>query len=199
MVQVHCHPSPIEVSYKAVRRIVPSLIFADESSKPNFDIVVHLGMTNRPFYALETQARRDGFVKDDVTGSQLLDPEFWENQYGAPEVLKTGFDCEKTLYKWKKNLQVKAHLLLFLCQDTSLPLPCIQAGGDVRLSHQAGLFLCEFTYYTGMLEYWRRGWKEAIPVVFLHVPIGFEDEDISRGRDITTALIKALVESKVER
>lgn len=107
MVQVHCHPSPIEVSYKAVRSIVPSLIFADESSKPNFDIVVHMGMTNRPFYALETQARRDGFVKDDVTDSQLLDPEFWENQYGAPEVLKTGFDCEKTLYNWKKNLQVK--------------------------------------------------------------------------------------------
>jgi pyroglutamyl-peptidase len=69
---------------------------------------------------------------------------------------------------------------------------------DVRLSDDAGRYLCEFTYYTGMVEYWRRNPEGDIPVVFLHVPPQFEEQDITRGKRVTLGLIQALVESKIE-
>lgn len=66
---------------------------------------------------------------------------------------------------------------------------------DVRPSNDAGRFLCEFLYYTSLVEYWRRDPSLRRPVMFLHVPGRIEDIDIATGRKVTMGLIGAMVES----
>ena len=67
---------------------------------------------------------------------------------------------------------------------------------DVRPSGDAGRYLCDFIFYTGLVEYWRRDPEGDLPVVFLHVPGAAEEEDVERGTRVTAGLIRALVENK---
>ena len=71
---------------------------------------------------------------------------------------------------------------------------------DVRLSDDAGRYLCDFVFYTGLVEYWRRRKEgedgEDAPVVFLHVPGETEDKNIRSGVRVAEGLIKALVETR---
>ena len=67
----------------------------------------------------------------------------------------------------------------------------------MRVSEDAGRYLCDFTYYTSMLQYWKRDEDGERPVVFLHVPGGTEEKDLVRGRKVVLALIRALVEGRV--
>lgn len=127
-------------------------------------------------YKLETLARRDGYQAADGAGERLAGSEadFWQRVYGAPEVLRPGFDVEDVWRRWSEGV----------------------AGVDVRCSADAGRFLCEFIYYTGLVEYWRRGRGErAAPVMFMHVPGEHDGEAVQRGRRVGEALIKALVSS----
>jgi pyroglutamyl-peptidase len=76
---------------------------------------MHVGMaTTRNFYALECQAHRDGYDKEDVNGKTLTGDIFWKEEYEAPEVLKTKFDCEQVLNRWKKGLTVSSVYAIFL-------------------------------------------------------------------------------------
>lgn len=68
---------------------------------------------------------------------------------------------------------------------------------DLRPSNNAGHYLCDFTYYACMLEYWRRDPRGQRPCMFLHVPSGLEEEDIRRGREAALGLITALVASEM--
>jgi pyrrolidone-carboxylate peptidase len=109
-IHIHTSPGPIEVAYKNVRNVIPDLLFPPEMAKPKYDIVLHLGMaTTRNFYALECQASRDGYDKEDVTGATWETDTFWKEEYGAPEVLETGFDTELILKRWKKGLPVMSY------------------------------------------------------------------------------------------
>jgi len=65
----------------------------------------------------------------------------------------------------------------------------------VRVSEDAGRYLCDFTYYTSLLQYWRRDRGGERPVVFLHVPGGTGEGDLVRGRRVVVALIRALAEA----
>ena len=49
------------------------------------------------------------------------------------------------------------------------------------------------------MEYWRRDPEGHLPVVFLHVPGGNEEEDLERGRRVTLELIRALVDSRMAK
>lgn len=69
----------------------------------------------------------------------------------------------------------------------------------MRLSCDAGRYLCDFTFYTGLVEYWRRDPGGDLPVVFLHVPGGVEREDVERGQRVTVGLIRALVENRLAK
>lgn len=71
----------------------------------------------------------------------------------------------------------------------------LQQQEDVRPSNDAGRFLCEFVYYTSLVEYWRRDPSLRRPVMFLHVPGRIEDIDIATGRKVAMGLIGAMVES----
>lgn len=66
-------------------------------------------------------------------------------------------------------------------------------------SSDAGNYLCEFIFYTSLVEYWRRGPPAgtARPVMFLHVPGLASEEAVERGRVVALALVGALVETFV--
>ena len=78
-------------------------------------------------------------------------------------------------------LKTKEMLILPIHQDQ-----------DLRISTDAGHYLCDFIYFTSLVEYWRRNPNGPRPVIFLHVPGRYENEDVESGRAVTVGLIKAL-------
>jgi hypothetical protein len=63
---------------------------------------------------------------------------------------------------------------------------------DVRLSNDAGRYLCEFIYYTSLAHALQAGRDGG--VVFFHVPGWTDERSIERGQSVAIALIKALAE-----
>ncbi|MCJ1384304.1 hypothetical protein MMC17_007420 [Xylographa soralifera] len=186
-IHIHAHPTAIPVSYAAVRELLPALLFPAPAApklatsftasaaptRPNFDLTLLIGVApGRSDFALETQARRDGYGKEDVRGRTWEGDRLWA-RYGAPEVLATGVQRGEVWRRWRGGVP-------------DLPL---------RLSTDAGHYLCEFIYYTGLVEYWRRDSEGERPVLFLHVPKGVEAEDVDRGRRVAEGLIQAVVGS----
>lgn len=158
-----------------MRKTIPELLFPN-GAKPKYDIVLNIGLApGRNFYTLETLAHRDGYNKKDEDGITLERDDFWHREYKAPERLHTSFNAEDVWRRWKSGLM----------------------NIDLRPSNNAGHYLCDFTYYASMLEYWRRDPKGPRPCMFLHVPSGLEEEDIERGRDVALGLISALVASEM--
>lgn len=168
----------------------------------------------RDYYAVETQAHRDNYNAKDVEGRTLADArggtEYWKEMYQAPEVLETGIDTTTLLQNWKRNASTSTVISTTTASTAStFPAPADEddattttapKGDLLRLSNDAGHYLCEFIYYTSLLEYWRREPKGLAkgerPVVFLHVPGQAEEEDLKRGRIVAIGLIKALVETR---
>lgn len=172
---IHSHPKPINVSYAHVRETIPELLFPKDGLKPKYNIVLNIGLApGRNFYTLETLAHRDGYNKKDVDGKTLEGDTFWRKEYKAPETLHTTFDTGNVWRRWKSGLMKE----------------------DLRPSNNAGHYLCDFTYYACMVEYWRREPKGQRPCMFLHVPSGLEKDDIERGREVALGLIAALVGSE---
>ncbi len=62
------------------------------------------------------------------------------------------------------------------------------------MSDDAGRYLCEFTHYTSMVEYWKKNPEGECPVVFLHVPGKADEAHIETGRQIVLGLIESLAE-----
>ena len=68
----------------------------------------------------------------------------------------------------------------------------------MRISTDAGNFLCGFIYYNSLAHYFNIKEDER-PVVFLHVPdLSSSQDKLREGWETTVALIKALVESRRE-
>ncbi|CAF9907011.1 MAG: hypothetical protein HETSPECPRED_007018 [Heterodermia speciosa] len=106
----------------------------------------------------------------------MEDDTLWREDYRAPATLHTSYDTEDVWRRWKGGLTDE----------------------DLRPSDDPGRYLCDFTYYSSMVEYWRRDHKSTRPVMFLHVPGGTTDQDIARGKKVALGLIEALVASKQE-
>ena len=62
---------------------------------------------------------------------------------------------------------------------------------DLRLSHDAGRYLCEYIYYASLAHLWRRG--EERRVLFLHVPAAAGAEAVRRGVEVVEGLVAAVV------
>ncbi|RFU25761.1 hypothetical protein B7463_g10573, partial [Scytalidium lignicola] len=172
-IHIHTLPGAVEVSYHRIRATIPGLLFPKDSSKPNYDIVLHIGMADtRSYYAVEIQAHRDNYIMEDVVGETLKGDTFWKEEFGSPEVLSTRIKSSDLLKKWKQNLPTE----------------------DLRLSDNAGRYLCEFIYYTSMVEYWRKSPGGDCPVVFLHVPGQADEAHVETGKQVVLSLISSLAE-----
>ena len=178
------HPEQICVSYETVSKVDPELI-----AKHDPDFIMHIGMAGgRDYYTLETLARRDSYRIKDVDNKEGLPfgESVWRKE-GLPETIWTEWNEEDVLARWRGDVAR-------MCAGDERAV--------VRLSRDAGRFLCEFILYTSLAyritdakigdekAQERRG-KAA----FLHVPGGVDDLSIVRGRKIAEAAIRAFVGS----
>lgn len=153
-----------------------------EQSKPNFDVVLHIGMdSSSKVFTIETCAHRDGYVEKDVLGESFAKDTYWRTKFDAPKTLHPDFDMADVWRKWKLSLGAT--------HDPEAPF---------HMSSDAGHYLCDFIYFTSLFEYWLRNATGPRPVMFLHVPANATEEDLERGKGVALGLIAALVESSVK-
>lgn len=184
IIRLIVHPEQIRVSYDTASKRAPELI-----AKHDPDYIMHVGMAaGRDYYTLETLARRDAYRIKDVDGKDgLSEGESVWRRDNLPETMWIGWDEDDVLARWRGDVARTC------------------AGDEravVRLSRDAGRFLCEFILYsslayrafdarTGDEKAQERKGKAA----FLHVPGGIDEESIARGHRVAEAAIRAFVGS----
>lgn len=134
--------------------------------------------TGRKYYSIERRAHRDGYIMPDVDKCHLPDPIRLDMQNKHPAELLTSIDIDAVFKRWKKSTRGEGE------------------GGkkgeeDVRISEDAGRYLCDFIYFLSLAERRRRG--EEGQVLFLHVPVEADAEAVERGVRIALELIRAVV------
>ncbi|OGM50479.1 pyroglutamyl peptidase type I [Aspergillus bombycis] len=193
-ISIHVHPSPIPVAYSTVRTAIPAILkdYAESHGGRRPDIVLHMGIAaTRSYYSIETKAHRDSYHLSDIKGRiGYEDGEKVWREHQLPPVLQAGPATDPTDIV-QKNLNPQPPNDDFLSAWKSFVSP----GADVRISEDAGRYLCEFIFYTSLAQAFQQGQNRN--VVFFHVPGSCADEDIERGTDIAAGLIKALVTSWV--
>lgn len=182
---LHVHSTPIPVAYATVRETLPLILeeFAASHGGRRPDLIVHIGIASpRPYYSVETLAHRDDYNITDIEGrSGYLDGEKRWRELGLPPILTPG--CVTDDPSSASPYQPDEHFL-----DT---WQSFAPESDLRLSKDAGHYLCDFIFYTSMSLALREGHDRN--VLFLHVPGASEDASIEQGRVVTLALIKTMV------
>jgi pyroglutamyl-peptidase len=183
------------------------------------DACIHIGMADpRLYYSIEHRGHRDGYTMPDVDGERLLDEErrrrlgdewIWS---GVPDELETAFDVGDILDRWRKHSPVRflaltpyplAPLLPLRApagswaQETRLTLPACQPDSDLRISEDAGRYLCDFIYFSSLAYLYKR--NEQRRALFLHVPSAATDAAVAKGKELTIQLIRSLAESEIKR
>ncbi|KAF5020640.1 hypothetical protein F66182_7347 [Fusarium sp. NRRL 66182] len=172
-VRILVHPEPIRVNYRAVRELVPTFY-----ERERIDVVIHIGMAGpRPFYSIERRGHRDGYKHPDVDGEKLDEEEErkpgsdWPWR-GLPEEMETELALDDVLTLWQGH----------------------SSDADLRISEDAGRYLCDFIYYSSLAELWKR--QRPRKTLFLHVPADASEQSVELGRDLTLNLIRSIVESE---
>ncbi|KAL6709452.1 hypothetical protein ACN47E_001387 [Coniothyrium glycines] len=191
-IHIRVHHEAIRVAYKSVVDLVPTLLPPQNPAYQPPDIILHIGLAaGRSFFAIENGSSRDVYDKiPDVDGERFSQEataaKFPKEKF--PSFLTTSFNTSDVLARWKAQLG-------FSSPDGDA---VIEGCPDVRISQDAGNFMCGFIYYNSLAHYFsiKEGEK---PVVFLHVPdLSGSADKLREGREVTIALIKALVESRRE-
>jgi len=149
-------------------------------------------------YMVERQGHRDGYHTTGETGVEgrgvdgkslrecekemgLEEGEYW---MGCPKVLPTTLDVDDVLERMHRP-----------GTDGMSQLP---EGVTAEASGDAGNYLCDFIYYSSLSHFWRKngGDNGKRPVVFLHVPPQSDEGVLQKGREVTKALIRAIVASE---
>jgi pyroglutamyl-peptidase len=195
-IHIHVHHEAVRVAYKHVVNFVPQLLPPANPMHPKPDIILHIGLAaGRPYYTLEKGAHGRGFgAIPDVDGERfpdnVADEKFPPELF--PYVLHTSFDTTDVVKRWRSYV---GHAENDMHLPDQIPMQSTNTP-DVRLSPDAGNFLCGFIYYNSLAHYFSLKENER-PVAFLHVPdLSDSDEKLGTGRDVAIALIKALVESR---
>lgn len=120
----------MKVAYTTVRELVPKLW-----TGKNVDYMIHIGMAGgREFYSVERRGHQDGYLSADVDNQYLGDEARKEEEgdkwiwHGLPKELLTDLKIAKVWDLW----------------DQATP------GLDVRVSEDAGRYLCDFIYYSSL-------------------------------------------------
>jgi pyroglutamyl-peptidase len=195
-IHIYVHYEAVRVAYNHVVNFVPHLLPPANPITPKPDIILHIGLAaGRPYYTLEKGAHGRGYgAIPDVDGERfpddVADEKFPPELF--PYVLHTSFDTSDVVARWRTKLghssadaQFPAHAQI---HSSSAP--------DVRVSPDAGNFMCGFIYWNSLAHYYSMNEDER-PVAFMHVPdLSDSDEKLDTGRNVAIALIKALVESR---
>ena len=68
---------------------------------------------------------------------------------------------------------------------------------DLRISEDAGHYLCDFIYFSSLAHLYKDG--ERRRVVFLHVPSDASEHSIAAGKEVMLQLLRSVVESEMAR
>jgi pyroglutamyl-peptidase len=180
-VRIITESQPLKAVYQSLLD-VPKLL-----EKHNPDVVIHVGLAfDRDYFAIEKGAERDGYHQFPDEARKVVTRAETKAKWGkSPARLDSSFDVEDVLGKWKVHAKSGAG-----------KGKAKGKGFELKTSDDVGLYVCGFVYYASLEYYWRKdGSQGQKRVVFLHVPNLKGGEEISRGKDITVALIKALAES----
>ncbi|KAI0453669.1 hypothetical protein F5B21DRAFT_278313 [Xylaria acuta] len=173
-------PGAVRTSYEYTRDLVPKLW---DDAERKIDYAVHIGMAGPQLvYQIERRGHRDGYNVADVDGKLLEDERRHAEQgrqwiwHGAPHELSSDFDVDDVHRRWAgrspKNL-------------------------DLRISEDAGHYLCDFIYYSSLAHLWKQ--QRPRKVVFFHVPLHSDAESLKRGVELVLTLIRSIVESELEK
>ncbi|KAF7130983.1 hypothetical protein CNMCM5793_003918 [Aspergillus hiratsukae] len=204
---IHVHPNPIPVAYSTVQSTVPSIVddYARAHGGRRPDIVIHMGIAaTRQYYSVETKAHRDSYVMSDIEGrSGYEDGEKRWRELDLPPVLQAGRSANPLSIS---DIAEETHDQVVTpssqaVQSSWIPHPpnekllnvwkSFAGGADVRISEDAGRYLCEFIFYTSLAHALKQGQDRN--VAFLHVPGAYNDQAVETGREVAIALIKALI------
>ncbi|GAA5957108.1 hypothetical protein JCM8115_003958 [Rhodotorula mucilaginosa] len=154
--------SLLPVEYTAVEHLAPRLQQPDHKEEtPPPELVIHVGVSaGDSAIRLEQRARKFGYNSLDAAGnlapstrSEDVDVEgarrgfVGEEWEAAPEELRTVVDADKVI-RW-----VKSQGVAFISQ-----------------SDDAGLYLCEYSFFASMATAIRLNPANPTPVQFIHVP-----------------------------
>ncbi|KAG5983708.1 hypothetical protein E4U55_007389 [Claviceps digitariae] len=181
-VRIIVHPEPLRVSYKSVRDVVP-LLWDHTHQGRKVDAVIHIGMAaSRTSYQIERRAHRRGYRHVDVDGKfpeegidGLPDDEDWI-WYGQPDEILSDLDIDDVHGRWQA---------------------CSSKDMDLRISENAGYFLCDWIYYCSLSHLLRS--KRPRKACFLHVPCEASEKQVVQGRQVAINLIRAIVESEMKQ
>ncbi|KAL2821010.1 hypothetical protein BDW59DRAFT_150438 [Aspergillus cavernicola] len=199
-IAIHVHPSPISVAYSAVRTSIPTIMehyVKTHGRQP--DIVIHMGIAaTRNYYSVETKAHRDAYhMPDNLGRAGYEDGEKLWRELDLPPVLKAGPSKSATGPVVKLDLTSPRTNLVPHPPDNEFlkTWQGLAPSADIRISEDAGRYLCEFIFYASLSLAIQEGRDRN--VAFFHVPSSCRDEDIEAGTGVAVGLIKALVASWV--
>lgn len=178
-VHIVCYGTPVNVCYEQVLELAPVL---HESYAGTVDLVLHLGMASgRDYYTAELHGHRDGYTKHKDLEGKTLPADYGLVHFSdCPPLLTTSLDFDEVVGRWKSNIA-----------DIN--------GADCRPSEDAGHYLCDYIYFNSLAWFGRRngslgaGKSSDRPVLFLHVPAEGDPETLEKGKQVTLALIEAMV------
>ena len=149
-------------------------------------------------YTVERQGHGDGYYINQETGAErrgvddkslkeceeemgLEEGEYWR---GCPKTLQTTLDVDNVLDRMHR--------------PGPGGMSQLPEGITVDGSDDAGNYLCDFIYYSSLSHFWKKNGEDGKrPVVFLHVPPESDEEVLQKGREVTKALITAVVASEL--
>jgi pyrrolidone-carboxylate peptidase len=183
------------VAYASVRTLVPEILknFADKNDGTRPDLIIHMGIAStRRYFAVETQAHRDHYRITDVDGKVGFEDgeRLWRAQ-GLPERLRPGPEESLSSGSSSKIVPYPPNEHFLETWKSFAP-----EGVDVRISDDAGRYLCEFIFFTSLALAKQAGRERA--VVFYHVPSWYDDESVQAGKEAAVALIKAMVKCWID-
>ncbi|KAG0641384.1 hypothetical protein HOY80DRAFT_733865 [Tuber brumale] len=197
------HPHWLKVAYASVTSEVPPLHTATDGIA--FDYILHVGLGKAGEYHLERRAFEEGYVFGDVDGKVpggadaapergIMQSESEGEDGGGAEGREPGgreFGCALDV-RWIVEEGVER----FQPEETpGEELP-------IKVSDDAGRFLCEFTYYTSLkaaCEKEGNGNLKSEKVLFMHVPPLAEPFGIETGRRVLIEVVKGMVKAGEER
>lgn len=185
-VRIIRYGTPIRVAFDEVRELVPQL---HNDYAGTADVVLHIGMASgRKFYCIERYAHRDGYTKNkDLDGNIPPEDEGRTVFADCPTTMTTSLDYDNVLLNWQGNV-------------LEIPENKPGWGCDLKESHDAGHYLCDYIYFNSLAFTGRRsGDMEAVgsisrPVLFMHVPAESDGDMLERGTAVTVELLRAIAD-----
>ncbi|GAA6023579.1 hypothetical protein JCM8202_005811 [Rhodotorula sphaerocarpa] len=153
--------SLLPVEYVAVERLAPAL--QEESRDPGSpppDVVIHVGVSGSDSaIRLEQRARKVGYLSPDAQGR--LAPA--EGAEGAAQGARRGFVGEEWA-EAPEELRTRV--------DGERVIERVKGRGVeyISLSEDAGLYLCEYSFFASLATAQRLNPSSPTPVQFVHVP-----------------------------